>query len=90
MRSQQSKRSRVPQTPRTASPCGHCGTLRTRVQLGELIAFTRKRPLPGLETFLARLLADNSAQTQVYVCGGCSCITTDPGPHRHRATRSAA
>ena len=90
MKSQQTKRSRVPQTPRTASPCGHCGTPRIKVQLGELAAFNRKRPMPDLDLYLAMLLRDHAATVPVFVCGGCSCITTDPGPHSHRATRSAA
>ena len=90
MRTQQSKRSHAPQTPRRAAPCVHCGTVRVKVQLGELAAFNRKRPLPHLDSFVALLQRNNAHDTPVYVCGGCSCITTDPGPHRHGATRSGA
>ena len=90
MRTQQSKRSRVPQTPSTASPCGHCGTSRIQVQLGELAAFNRRRPYPDLDLYLAVLQREHAATVPVFVCGGCFCITTDPGQHSHRATRSEA
>lgn len=90
MKTQQTKRTRVPRTPRTAAPCGHCGSLRIEVQLGELAAFNRKRPYPDLDLYLVMLQRDHAATVPVFVCAGCSCITTDPGPHSHRATRSAA
>ena len=90
MRTQQSKRSRVPRTPHTAAPCVHCGTSRVKVTLGELAAFNRLRPFPNVHLYLLMLQRDHEHTTPVYVCGGCSCITTDPGFHRHGATRSEA
>lgn len=82
MKTQRSKRSRVPQTPRTATPCVHCGSRRTCVTLGELVAFNRKRPFPGLDLVLLELVRDHDHTRPVYVCGTCSCITIDPGFHR--------
>jgi hypothetical protein len=69
---------RRPRSSGVFTSCPHCGADRVSIQLGQLSVLNRDRPQPKLTEFLNELWTYSMANTLVFVCTGCACMTTDP------------